>query len=52
MIAGLLAQGMPAFAAACAAVWLHGKAGENLGFGLIADDLPEALPGLMSAIHD
>lgn len=52
MIAGLLAQGMPAFAAACAAVWLHGKAGEHLGFGLIADDLPEALPGLMSAIHD
>jgi len=42
-IAGLLAQGMPAFEAACAAVWLHGKAGEALGRGLIADDLPAAL---------
>lgn len=43
LIAGLLAQGMPAFQAACAAVWLHGKAGERLGRGLIADDLPEAI---------
>ncbi|WP_043236876.1 bifunctional ADP-dependent NAD(P)H-hydrate dehydratase/NAD(P)H-hydrate epimerase [Bosea sp. LC85] len=47
LIAGLLAQGMPAFQAACAAVWLHGKAAERLGRGLIADDLPEAiLPAL------
>jgi len=43
LIAGLLAQGMPAFEAACAAVWLHGKAGDALGPGLIADDLPEAI---------
>ncbi len=43
LIAGLLAQGMPVFQAACAAVWLHGKAGERLGRGLIADDLPEAI---------
>lgn len=49
-VAGLLAQGMPAFEAACAAVWLHGKAGEALGFGLIADDLPEALPGALRLI--
>lgn len=40
---GLLAQGMPAFAAACAAVWLHGAAGAACGRGLIAEDLPEAL---------
>ena len=44
MIAGLLAQGMPAFEAACAAVWLHGEAGNLLGPGLISEDLPEALP--------
>lgn len=49
MIAGLLAQKMPAFEAACAAVWLHGRAGEQLGMGLIADDLPEALPALLAA---
>ncbi|MCO5093018.1 NAD(P)H-hydrate dehydratase [Bosea sp. (in: a-proteobacteria)] len=47
LIAGLLAQGMPAFEAACAAVWLHGLAGERLGMGLIADDLPEAVPPLL-----
>lgn len=47
MVSGLVAQGMPAFEAACAAVWLHGLAGERLGFGLIADDLPEAVPPLL-----
>ena len=47
LIAGLLAQGMPAFEASCAAVWLHGLAGERLGLGLIADDLPEAIPPLL-----
>ncbi|RYE32836.1 MAG: NAD(P)H-hydrate dehydratase [Hyphomicrobiales bacterium] len=50
LIAGLLAQGMPAFAASCAAVWLHGLAGETLGMGLIADDLPEAIPALLRNI--
>ena len=47
LVAGLLAQGMPAFEASCAAVWLHGLAGERLGMGLIADDLPEAIPQLL-----
>ncbi len=46
MIAGLLAQGMPPFEAASAAVWLHGEAGSTFGPGLIAEDLPEALPGV------
>lgn len=48
MIAGLLAQGMVAFPAASAAAWLHGRAGQALGAGLIAEDLPEVLPRLLS----
>lgn len=43
-ITGLCAQGMEAFAAACAAVWLHGEAARLFGEGLIAEDLPDLLP--------
>jgi hydroxyethylthiazole kinase-like uncharacterized protein yjeF len=43
IIAGLLAQGMPAWEAACAGVWLHGRAASWLGQGMVADDLPEAI---------
>ena len=46
LIGGLCAQHMPAFDAACAAVWLHGEAGNAVGPGLIAEDLSEALPAI------
>lgn len=43
VIAALRARGMPAFEAACAGVWLHGRAAERAGPGMIADDLVAAL---------
>jgi ADP-dependent NAD(P)H-hydrate dehydratase / NAD(P)H-hydrate epimerase len=51
LVSGLAAQGMPAFEAASAAVWLHGACGRALGPGLIAEDLPEALPGVLRALE-
>jgi ADP-dependent NAD(P)H-hydrate dehydratase / NAD(P)H-hydrate epimerase len=44
MIAALRAQGLHAFDAASAAVWLHGRAAEIAGPGMIADGLVEAIP--------
>jgi hydroxyethylthiazole kinase-like uncharacterized protein yjeF len=44
IIGGLLAQGMPVFEAASAAVWLHGAAAAHFGPGLISEDIPENLP--------
>jgi NAD(P)H-hydrate epimerase len=46
-VAGLLAQHMPAFEAACAAVWLHGECASAFGPGLIAEDLSEVLPQVL-----
>src|SRR5882724_11752700 len=46
IVAGCLAQGMPGFEAAASAVWLHGEAGTAAGPGLIAEDLPEVMPGI------
>jgi NAD(P)H-hydrate epimerase len=47
MVLGLVAQGMPAFEATSAAVWLHGAAAKDFGPGLIAEDLPEMLPKVL-----
>jgi hydroxyethylthiazole kinase-like uncharacterized protein yjeF len=48
--AGLLAQGMSAFDAASAAVWLHGEAACAFGLGLIAEDLPEQMPSVYRSL--
>jgi hydroxyethylthiazole kinase-like uncharacterized protein yjeF len=42
--AAIVARGLPNFEAACAAVWLHGRAAEAAGPHMIADDLVAAIP--------
>ena len=48
IIAAMRARGLEAFDAACAGAWLHGRAAELAGPGLIADDLIEALPAALA----
>jgi len=49
-IAGLVAQGTPAFEAAAAGVWFHGACGQMAGPGLTAQDLPKAVPAVLRAM--
>jgi NAD(P)H-hydrate epimerase len=51
LIAGLLAQGMTAFEAACCGAWLHGDAASRFGPGLIAEDVPEMLPQVLAGLR-
>lgn len=54
LITGLRAQGVPAFEAACAAVWLHGQAGLQAAArmggtaGVLAGDLIAEIPNLIA----
>lgn len=50
MITGLLARGLPPMRAAEAAAWLHVEAARHFGPGLIAEDLPEALPSVLRGL--
>jgi hydroxyethylthiazole kinase-like uncharacterized protein yjeF len=52
IVAGLLAQQMPGFESACAAVWLHGAAGNEAGPALISEDLDAALRVVLRALHE
>jgi ADP-dependent NAD(P)H-hydrate dehydratase / NAD(P)H-hydrate epimerase len=46
IIAAMRARGLDAFEAACAGVWVHGRAAEIAGPGMIADDLVAAIPAV------
>jgi len=52
VLAGLIAacrvRGLDPFEAACAGIWLHGRAAERAGVGLIADDLIAHLPAALA----
>ncbi len=50
-IAALLAQGMAPFEAAAAGAWLHGAAAAEFGVGLVAQDLPDALPRVLQKLR-
>ena len=50
LILGLLAQGMDAYLAAAAAVWLHGAAAADFGPGMLSEDLPDLLPAVLRRI--
>lgn len=50
IVTGLLAQGMAAFDAAAAAVWVHSELAHAYGPGMIADDMPELVPGVMQRL--
>ena len=52
LIGAMLAQGVPAYEAACIGVWMHGEAGTEAGPGLIAEDLPEVLPAVFRRVYD
>lgn len=49
-IVGLMAQGLPAYEAACAGAWFHGACATAFGPGLIADDLADMLPDVLRQI--
>ncbi|NKB52509.1 MAG: NAD(P)H-hydrate dehydratase [Rhizobiaceae bacterium] len=48
LIAGLVAQNMPHFHACCAATWIHGEAAIRFGPGLVASDISDMVPGILT----
>ena len=51
IVLGLLTQGVEPFLAAAAAVWIHGAAASDFGIGLLAEDLPDLIPGVLRRLY-
>ena len=51
-IGGLIAQGLDSFDAACAATWMHSEAAAAFGPGLISEDLPGLVPGVLRRLYE
>lgn len=47
IIVALLAQGVPAFEAACAGAWIHAESAAAFGPGLIPEDITAGLPAVL-----
>jgi hydroxyethylthiazole kinase-like uncharacterized protein yjeF len=52
IVTGLLAQGMDALDAAMAGVWIHGETAREIGPGMIAEDMSEALPEIIRRLDE
>ncbi|QWG16367.1 NAD(P)H-hydrate dehydratase [Bradyrhizobium sediminis] len=52
IVAGFLAQGVPAYEAASIGAWMHGEGAREAGPGLIAEDLTEVLPAVFRRLYD
>ncbi len=52
IITSLLAQGLPAFEAAATGAWIHAETARLFGIGLIAEDLIEMLPAVLTGLME
>jgi ADP-dependent NAD(P)H-hydrate dehydratase / NAD(P)H-hydrate epimerase len=50
VVLGLLAERMDPFEAVSAAAWMHGRAAQLFGPGLVAEDLPKLLPAVLQEL--
>ncbi len=52
LVCGLMAQNMPPFEASCAAVWIQAQCANEIGVGLISEDLPSCIPLIMKQLFE